>query len=685
MAKESKINSASEYGNNSISVLKGAQRVREKPEVIFGSNDLEGCKHAFFEILSNSVDEAKAGFGKLINVTVFSDRSIQVEDFGRGIPLGYNEREKRYNWELVFCELYAGGKYKDNKAGAAYDYSLGTNGLGACATQYASEFMHVRSYNGGILSEIDFERGEPVSELRQTKLGGKDLRTGTIIHWKPDNTVFTSIDIEKEHFMAVLYRQSIVNAGIKFVLKWQNPDGSFTENEFYYENGIIDYVKEKSGNDRITEPVYWEDTVNGVVKREVVGDPAIGGENAHKKFEKKEYSLKMTVSFAVCRSESFMECYHNSSFLLNGGAPVDAIHSAFVSVIDKFCQDKGKYQKNESKILKDDVDDCLVIVTNCFSNIISYENQTKKSVSDKFVRDEMTAFLKKNLEIYLTENPADAERFVSQVLINKRSREQAESSRIIIKKKLTGSIDISNRVEKFVNCRSKDPEKRELYIVEGDSAMTSCKLARNAEYQAIIPVRGKTLNCLKSSYEKIFSNDIITDLLRVIGCGVEYDKKLKGDIPRFDPNLLKWSKIIVCTDADEDGFQIRTLILTMIYRLLPSLIPMNKIFIAESPLFEITVKDKIMFAYDEREKSAILKEIGNAKYTLQRSKGLGENEPEMMWMTTMNPATRRLIRVSEADVEETAEIFDTLLGDNITARKKYIAENGSKYLVEADI
>ncbi len=676
---EIKMDKEKAYGNSDIVTLKGADRVREKPEVFFGSNSLDGCVHAFFEILSNSVDESKAGFGRQINVTAYSDRSIEVEDFGRGVPLGYNEKEGRYNWDLIFCELFAGGKYSGNKQSSNYEYSLGTNGLGACATQYASEFMNVKSYSSGVLSEIDFKLGEPTTELRQTTLDKGKTRTGTVIHWKPDNTVFTSIRIPKDRYIKILKRQAIVNSGVRFNFRWQEDDGSFSVSDFYYERGIVDYVTETAEGTNLTEPVYWEEEVTGKDEREI---DSVDGSNHS---VSQSYKLKMSVSFCVSPSKSLRECYHNSSYLENGGSPVDAIHTAFLYAVDKYCNDKGKYNKGEKAAKYEDVDDCLIIVTNCFSDLVSYANQTKMAISDKYIKDEMVAFFKKKLDVYFTENQKDAEKLADQVLINKRSREQATAVRLGAKKNLTAKIDIANRVEKFVGCRSKDPEKRELYIVEGDSAMTSVKLARQAEFQAIIPVRGKTLNCLKSTYDKIFKNDVITDLIRVIGCGVEYDKKLKADIPRFSPDLFKWNKIVICTDADEDGFQIRTLILTLIYRLLPSLITMGKIYIAESPLFEITVKDKTYYAYDERDKIRILGEIGNAKYTLQRSKGLGENTPEMMSATTMNPQTRRLIRVTEADAAETAEIFDTLLGDNIVARKQYIAENGSKYLYEADI
>ena len=657
-----------QYDNQSIKSLKGPDRVRKRPAVIFGSDGLEGCQHSFFEILSNSVDEAKEGHGNVIKVTVFNDKSIEVDDHGRGVPLGYNEAEGRWNWDLIYCELYAGGKYDNNSGDSAYEYSLGLNGLGACATQYSSEYMDVKSYDGTNVHSISFRRGEPITELETRELEKKERRTGTIIRWRPDLDVFTDINIPHEFFADTMRRQSVVNAGISFVLRLQQPDGSFDEQVFLYENGISDYISEISGGTSLTEPVLWHLETKG-----------------RDRADKPEYKLRADISFCVSNTVNRLEYYHNSSFLEYGGSPDKAVKSAFVYAVDKQLKSNGKYNKNEAKISFQDISDCLVLVINSESTMTSYENQTKKAINNSFIYEALNEFMRKNLDIYFIENPQAADAFANQVLINKRSRESAESARLNIKKKLTGTMDISNRVEKFVNCRSKDPELREVYIVEGDSALTSVKLARNAEFQAVIPVRGKTLNCLKSGYDKIFKSEIITDLLRVIGCGVEIKGKVKGDLVDFDLNSLRWSKIIICTDADEDGFQIRTLLLTMFYRLLPTLIQENKIFIAESPLFEITTKDDTYFAYNEFEKAEILKKLGNTKYTLQRSKGLGENEPDMMSKTTMNPATRRLISVTPAEAEATARMFETLLGDDLPARKAFIIEHGSEYIKEADI
>ena len=662
------------YDDRSISALKGADRVRKRPAVMFGSDGLEGCEHAFFEILANAVDEAHEGFGDEIIVTAYTDHSLQVEDSGRGVPLGYNENEGRYNWDLVYCELYAGGKYNNNDESSNYEFALGMNGLGACATQYASAYMNVKSYGNGQLSEISFERGEPITDLSVRPLERREKKHGTIVTWLPDIDVFTDINIPRDYFTRTLRKQAVVNDNVKFVLRWQLEDGGFETEEFMYEHGIADYIGEiiGDGEDVLVPPVLWEYEDMGRDRE-----------------DKDDYKLKVAIAFAASNQVSMLEYYHNSSFLLHGGSPDRAVKNGFTYAIDNYLKNNGKYTKNETHITFADIEDCLVLVTNSHSTVTSYANQTKEAINNKFIADSMTAYIKRQLEYFFAENKKYAEALCGQALVNKRSREQAETARVNLKKKLTGTMDAASRVEKFVSCRSKDPEVRELYIVEGDSALTSVKLARSAEFQAVIPVRGKTLNCLKSSYDKIFKSEIITDLLKVVGCGVEIKTKGRHNND-FDFDSLKWSKIIICTDADEDGYQIRTLILTMFYRLLPTLIERGRIYIAESPLFEIITKERnpqTMYAYNEPQKDEIVAQLEaeGKRYTLQRSKGLGENAPEMMAKTTMNPATRRLIRVSPADAAATAYIFETLLGDDLPERKLFITKHGIDYLAAADI
>lgn len=654
-----------EYTNESIALLKGADRVRKRPAVIFGSDGLEGCEHSVFEIISNSIDEAREGYGNKITVTRFSDGSVEVQDHGRGAPVDFNARENRYNWELLYCEMYAGGKY-DTNDGGNYEFSLGLNGLGLCATQYSSEYMDVEIKRDGYIYNLHFENGENVGGLKKEPYSGKD--TGTRTRWKPDIKVFTEIDIPSDYYKDILRRQAVVNDGLLFIFKDQQSGGKFETTEFKYDNGIKDYLTELIGDKGLVPVQFWRAERSGRDRE-----------------DKPDYKVKINAAVTFSNSVNMKEYYHNSSWLEHGGSPEKAVRTAFTGQIDAYIRQSGKYQKNESRISFSDVEESLVICISSFSTQTSYENQTKKAITNKFICEAMTDFFRSQLETYFIENKSEADRIADQVLINKRSRERSERERLNLKKTLSTGNDMVNRIQKFVDCRSRDISERELFIVEGDSALGACKQARFPEFQAVMPVRGKILNCLKAEYDKIFKNDIITDLIKILGCGVEVKTKSNKDLSNFDIKNLRWNKIIICTDADYDGFQIRTLILTMLYRLTPTLINEGKVFIAETPLYEINTKSKVYFAYDEKEKADIISTVGNEKYTVQRSKGLGENQPDMMNLTTMNPETRRLIRVMPDDAERTAEMFDLLLGDNLQGRKDFIAENGYMYIDAADI
>lgn len=652
-----------EYGNESIRSLKGADRVRKRPAVIFGSDGIEGCQHSVFEIMSNSIDEAREGRGNKIVVTRFEDCSVEIQDFGAGIPVDFNKAENEENWKLLFCEMYAGGKY-DNGADN-YEYSLGLNGLGLCATQYASEYMDAEIHRDGYCYTLHFEHGENVDGLTKVPYDKRD--TGTRIKWKPDLKVFTDINVPVEFYLDTMKRQAIVNDGVSFVFK--NQVGSrFETTEFCYKNGIKDYVEELAADTAFTTPQYWECERIGRDREDL-----------------SDYKLKIKAALCFSLKTQCKEYYHNSSYLEHGGAPDKAFKSAFVNQINAYLKANNKYNKTDSQINVQDIDDIIIFVVSSFSTQTSYENQTKKAITNKFIQEAMTDFFRKQLEVYFIENKLDADKIADQVLINMRARVKAENTRKSLKSTLAGKIDMTNRVQKFVDCRSKDVNERELFIVEGDSALGACKQARNADFQAIMPIRGKILNCLKCEYDKIFKSDIITDLIKVLGCGVEVRSKSAKDLSAFDINNLRWNKILICTDADVDGFQIRTLVLTMIYRLMPQLIEQGKVYIDESPLYEVTCKDQTYFAYNEVEMDDIKKQIGDQKYTVQRSKGLGENEADMMSLTTMNPATRRLILVTPDEAEKTSEMFDLLLGDNLDGRKQYITDYGYLYIDSADV
>lgn len=432
-----------QYGNESIAALKGADRVRKRPGVIFGSDGLDGCQHAVFEILSNSIDEAREGFGNEIIVTRFADHSIEVEDHGRGIPVDYNANEQRYNWELVFCELYAGGKYK-TMDGENYEFSLGLNGLGTCATQYSSEYMDVIVRRDGMEYTLHFEKGENQTGTKtgfhKKKYNKKD--TGTIIRWRPDLQVFTDIAIPEYYYLDILKRQAVVNPHLKFIFRNETPEG-MVETEFCYDNGITDYVAEIAENKNLTSI------------------QSLSSERRGKdRSDKPEYKVLLNCAFCFSSSISRLEYYHNSSWLEYGGAPDKAVRSAFVYAIDAYLKQNNKYNKNEGRISFQDVSDSLILVTNCFSTYTSYENQTKKAITNKFIQEAMTEFLRSGLEIYFIENKAEADKIADQILINKRSREQAEKARLNIKKKLSGNLDLANRVQKFVDCRTKDVSRR---------------------------------------------------------------------------------------------------------------------------------------------------------------------------------------------------------------------------------
>nr|WP_279380171.1 toprim domain-containing protein [Sporosalibacterium faouarense] len=526
--------------------------------------------------------------------------------------------------------------------------------------------MDVIVFRDGFKYELNFYKGDNVTESEKGYIKNKCNyeHTGSIIKWKPDLEVFNDIDIPLSFYQDILKRQAIVNKGITFKLYDEESDNTFT---YYYENGIVDYVKELSGDKGFTDVQYYELETKGRDRE-----------------DKPKYKVKVEVAFCFNNEVNLLEYYHNSSFLEHGGSPDDAVKNAFRYEIDSKLKSDGKYNKNEKGISFTDIEDSLILVANTYSTVTSYENQTKKAITNKFIKDAMNEFLKEKLEIYFIENQMETDKVINQILANKRSREKAEKTRVDIRKKLSKNVDnISNKVEKFVDCRTKDKDRREIFIVEGDSALGSTKMGRDAEFQAIMPVRGKIRNCLKSDYNKIFRDDLIIDLLKVLGCGVEVKTKHQN-LGNFDLDNLRWNKVIICTDADYDGYQIRCLILTMLYVLTPTLIEKGYVYIAESPLFEITEGDKTYFAYSEGEKEKIIKGI-KGKYHMQRSKGLGENEPEMMWETTMNPETRRLIQVTPTDAEETKIAFDLFLGNDLDGRKKFIAEHGHEYIDLADV
>jgi DNA gyrase subunit B len=651
------INLVKEYNEDSMQSLGILGGVRAKPASI----GLESHNHTFLEILGNSIDERRAGYGDKIYVFKNDDGSVTVRDFGRGVPMGKNKGGE-YSYRKVFDELWAGGKYKNNEDGGGdYEYSLGTNGVGATGTNYTSDFFWVTSYrDDGKKYSIEYEKGiENPSGLLIEKYDQENY-VGTEITWRPSAEVFRGkSEIDDDFIVTTLKDQSIVNGGLKFIF---NNKGE--ETEYYYENGVVDFIKSLSTDEHMLNSVTSFSTEQK------------GKDNE----SDKDYKIKADIFFSFDREVSYKRFYHNSSWLENGGTPDDFVKNSFTFVIDKALKENNLYTKNEKKVTFEDISDSLIVVTSTYSTISLFTDQTKKKIGSDFMKQFITKWLREKLEIYLIENPVEAKLILAQMLVNKRSREKAEDTRLNVKKKLSGTVNnLTNRVDGFVNCKSKDNTKTELYLVEGKSALGSTQQGRDEQIQAIYALRGKILNCLKADYDKIFKNEIIVDIIKLIGCGIEVKSKHSKDLNTFDIKNIKWSKIIITTDADVDGFHIRTLILTLIYRLMPSLIEQGYVFIGESPLYEIEQNDVSVFAYSNKEKDEIVAKM-KGNFTIQRSKGLGENTPEMMWETTMNPETRRLIKVIPSEARVTAEMFDMFLGDDLAGRKKYIEENLFKYI-----
>jgi len=656
------------YGQNSITTLKEEQQVRQRPAVIFGTNDEYGAAHGVYEIIANAIDEAREGYGKQIRIVMLNDGTVEVSDDGRGVPMGWNDAEKKYNWELVFCTLYASGKYNS----ASYGESLGLNGLGATAMQYASEFMDVFSTRGKETSIMRFKKGKPVGELQVVPAIREG--NGTTIKFKPDPEVFINIKnnaLPPEYYIDLLRRQAMLHSGLEFVYFHEQLGSPIS---IKYDNGLQEFIKSITNKPILKEPI------------EFLGE-AEGTDDAEKNPDK--YKVKMRLAIQFSREASLVELYHNGSHLYEGGVTLDALKVALVKAFEDHAKDIGKLNKTDKFMFKD-IEEILVAIgdTNAPGNRTFFKNQTKASINNPFIRDAYLQFVYTNVRYWL-HNDKLGDVVLDEILANKLAREEAEKVSKKVVQKLSKSIGFGDKPKKFVGCKSNSVGERELYIVEGDSALGSVKLARDSQFQAIMPVRGKIINALKEDLTKIIGNEIVQDLLRVLGCGIEVESKYIDNLPKFDINKLEWGKVIICTDADLDGMHIRTLILSLFYRLMPSLLKAGKVYIAETPLFEINYKDKTYFGYTQQEKDTIIKDLVSQGASMnhikvQRSKGLGENDPEMMSVSTMNPLTRRLIPVEypEGDIN-VPKIFDALLGEDIEERKNII----NKYFesIEVDI
>lgn len=650
--------------------LKDEQQVRQRAGVIFGTNDEHGAFHCIDELVSNSVDEARAGRCSLISVKVEDGDIVTVEDNGSGLPMHWNEDEKMYNWELALCTLYASGKYDDSQ----YSNALGLNGLGLTASQFASSFMDVWSTYDGKTWYMHFEKGKPKGELQI--LDPIIEGTGTKIRFQPDPEVFPALKnrcIGSNMYMTLLNTEAMLHDKLCIMLEHYELKQPI---KFYYEKGMAEYI------DKVVEDKKMLATVPDF------SDKQSGVDDVDNDLT--PYEVTMRVAFNFCRDRSVVQVYHNSSLLFEGGKTVEGFEYGITKAFTDCARAMNKLSKAD-KFLYKDIESMLICVveSNAPGNRTWFKNQTKGAVLNPFIGQCMAQFIYNKFRYWIENNKTISEKIINEIVVNKKAREEgAEVSKKVIRN-LSKAVSFSSKPRYFINCSTKIISQKEIYIVEGRSALTSVKLACDPEFQAMFPARGKPINCVKEKMTRVLSNDIIVDIFRVLGCGIEAESKHIEDLPKFDINKLQWGKIIICTDADVDGMHIRCLLLAMFYVLAPSLLKAGKVYIAETPLYEIIYKDDIQFAYSDQEKEMVLQQLRDkgaldSKIKINRSKGLGENDPDMMAVSTMNPLTRRLLQVEyPEDDSELGMYFQSLLGDDIETRKLLIDEYFD--LTEADV
>lgn len=638
------------YNNESIRKLTDLEAVRTRVSVYAGSADREGAFTTVKEIVSNSIDEFKEGYGDKIEILYNEDGSITVRDSGRGIPMDWNESEQEYNYKLLLFTLNAGGKYDSSN----YGYSIGLNGIGSGLSTMSSEYAKIQSIRDGNIYSITAKKGIPQGEL-SIKQNKDNLPSGTVVTWKPDTDVFDDIDFPDSWFLEYIKRQAIVNKGLRIVFSNKNDEVI----EEYYENGIKDYIHELANNKNFTSGEYFET------------DDILGKDRA----DRDEYKSKFEVAYVFNNDNPAMESYHNSSYLSEGGSPHDAIKSAFVYTIDRLIKKLNKYNKNEKKISFTDIEESLVVITNTYSTETQYKNQTKLAISNKFIKDKLNELLRNNLQVFFVENPLDAEKVADQVLANKRAREKAEKTRIDVRKQLSKKNNsITNKVEGYYPPKSKNKEERILAICEGRSALSSMLDGRDINTYGIYPIRGKTLNVYKASNSKIAKDELITDLYSILGCGMELEGKRGTKSNNFDINNLQFDKITIFADADEDGVgSILPLLLVMFERLSPELLKEGKIYYGQTPKYEVKTLNEEYYAFNDKEFEEIKKEIGNQKYEVNFVKGLGELNQQGISMC-MRPEAENLLQIT-AEKDESFDILKVFMGKRVDKRREIILDS----------
>ena len=631
------------YDDSQIQVLEGLEAVRKRPGMYIGTTSIRGLHHLVYEIVDNSIDEALAGYCSCINVTINEDNSISVQDDGRGIPSGMNEKLGLPTLEVIYTVLHAGGKF----GGEGYKIAGGLHGVGASVVNALSEWLEVENCRDGKRYTERFERG---GVARPFKCEGDSDRHGVYVRFKPDPTIFEETVFDFEILLTRMREQAFLNAGVKIVLT-DKREGCEREEVLHYEGGIVSFVEYLNSQKRGT-PVHPE-----VIYMK--GEE--GGSIAEVAMQYNDSYNETIVSFA------------NNMSTIEGGTHETGFKSALTKAINDYGKNKGIIKGDDKGLSGDDVREGLVAIISVKLTDAQFESQTKAKLGNSEIRRLVDNIVSEKLSEYLEENPSAAKMIIEKAMAANRAREAARRAREMSRKK--NALEVSTLPGKLADCNERDARYTEVYLVEGDSAGGSAKNCRDSRFQAILPLRGKVLNVEKSRLDKVYSNTSIIPIIQALGCGIGDD---------FDINKLRYGKIVIMADADVDGSHIRILLLTFFFRHMKQLIEEGHIYLAQPPLYKVYKGKNLRYAFSEEEKDKCVEELGVTGVQSERYKGLGEMDPDQLWDTTMNPETRTLLKVTIEDAIKCDEIFSILMGDMVEPRREFITAN-AKFVENLDI
>lgn len=618
------------YDAEHIQVLEGLSAVRKRPSMYIGSTDIHGLHHLVYEVVDNSIDEAMVGYCTEINVIIHKDGSITIKDNGRGIPVDTHPKYNKSALEIVMTKLHAGGKFDKT----SYKVSGGLHGVGVSVVNALSQWLKVRVFREGKEFAMSFKRGNVVEPLRVVCPSDK---RGTIVTFKPDPEIFETLEFSYSYLHSRLRELAFLNKGLKITLE---DERTGKKESFQYEGGIKSFVKHinKNKNPLFEDIIYIYDKVEDI-------------------------EVEVALQYNERYTESIYS-FANNIRTTEGGTHLSGFKTALTRVINDYARKNNLLGKNDEPLTGEDVREGAVAIINIKIADPQFEGQTKTKLGNNNVRGIVASVVGTHLARYFEENPAIAKIIVEKALSSARARMAAKKAKELTRRK--GFLESTSLPGKLADCSEKDPSKCELYIVEGDSAGGSAKQGRDRTFQAILPLRGKIINVEKARMEKMLKNKEIQTLITALGTGIE---------PEFELENARYHRIIIMTDADVDGAHIRTLLLTFFYRYMREAVEKGYIYIAMPPLYKLRKGKKVLYAYDEKEKDRLLKELGEKGVTIQRYKGLGEMNPTQLWETTMNPEKRKIMRVEINDALEADELFSILMGDNVQARREFIQEH----------